>query len=166
MSVRAGVCLSRRFVRTWTTGLQPTHESLFQSGQIAIPAVCCHPPDPEAAPDLHKFSPVSDSGAVRLLNRYCVTPNFDGDIARLLDSNGLQTKILIAGLTEFPQHQLDRVWSLYRIALWGHQKTICREQSGSVILISGIESSNVILREFANGRLHVQPGIDASGITR
>src|SRR4051794_3823128 len=139
---------------------------LFQSGQVAVPAVCRHQPDAEPAPDLHKFPPVSDSGAIRLLNRYCVAPNLDGDIARLLDSNGLQTKILIAGLTKLPQHQLDRVWSLYRIALWRHQKTIRLEQSRSVIVISSIESSDVILREFAHSRLHVQPGIGASGTTR
>ena len=151
--------------RTRARAAVTTHSaSLFHSGQVAVPAVCCHQPDPEPSPDLHKFPPVSDRGAVRLLDRLRCS------------AQSRRRCRQTARLESSPDEDSDSpaspsLRSINSIGFGpctasrcgGIRKPSASKQSGSVIVISSIESSDEILREFAHSRLHVQPGIDASG---
>ncbi len=137
---------------------RPRHtHCLFHCGQVAVPAVRCHQPDSKPAPDLYELAPIGDRRAIRLLHGNRVAAYFYRHIARVLDPDRFQAKVLVSGFAEFTKHQFDRLLSLRPFALRRHQEAVRCEQRRRLIIVSGIESGGEVLREPPDGGLHIQP---------
>src|SRR5580658_5867479 len=119
------------------------------------PAVGHQPPRAEPPPHLHILPALRHHRSIRLPHQRGEASNLHRHIAGMLHPRGLQTQIAVSRVAQLPQQSFYRLLPVRTFIVRRHQHAIACEQSGSLVVVSGVERHCEILRQVAELRLHV-----------